>query len=185
MMWISLRCSSGWRSGACGGHGTTVNSSSCSRKQADRVWAGSRCQRTVACGHNGTDLVPFQPSIVPCQWARVCRLLVLADHRGLLWCVVHSETLFEIVNSVPFLLGPLTSTRLFLLRNCCSLDLFSFSDHSLSTLQKVVHENPSPPRSKVTYIPFLPHCDARLELQRVSSRRHASIHSAAAVWLAR
>lgn len=71
----------------------------------------------------------------------------------------------------------LTSTRHFHPHNYCALDILSFYDHSLGTVEMVVCENAS--RSEVskilrptrlaptTSISFLPHPGAGLELQKV------------------
>ena len=61
----SQRCSFGLRSGDCGGHLSTVNSSSCSRNQSEmielydmlRYPAGSSIRRWRHCAHKGMDMV--------------------------------------------------------------------------------------------------------------------------------
>ena len=44
--------------------------------------------------------------------------------------------------SLALLLWPLSLTAHFCPQNCCSLDAFWFSHHSLQTLETIVHENP-------------------------------------------
>ena len=83
-----------------------------------------------------------------------------------IWVTV---TFLSALTSLALLLWPLSLTMHFCPHNCCSLDVFSFSHHSLQTNKTVVHENPR--RSGVSEI-LKPPCLAPTIIPR--SKSHVS-----------
>ncbi len=73
--------------------------------------------------------------------------------QGLMCCAFRDGILYTLVGYLSYCClfiisnqsahSLLTSTRHFCPHNCRSMDIFCFSDHSLQTLEMVVHENPS------------------------------------------